>query len=122
MAQTKDSAFYCAAKKCRKTAWETPEYLNDYDWGLLRDLIDVLECNAKILFDKILYNKNLQGSYYKTGETNDEIFFNRIIGWPEGIRYYAAATTDCYFCGFIKNDLDKLKGAIENHFNKIEIK
>jgi hypothetical protein len=33
MSRKKTSPFYCYKKMCRKTAWDTPEYMTEQDWG-----------------------------------------------------------------------------------------
>ncbi len=105
--------FYCYKKKCRKTAWETPEYLTEYDWILLAKLIVALEANDKKMFDSILYPRYKR----KVKEDNDYIFFNRIVGWVEGKVYYRQMFSDnhTYFNGFVKRDLPKLKLAFQNY-------
>ncbi len=89
--------FYCEKKKCRKTVWDTPEYLNQEDKSFLNELCCALRSKDREAFDKILTRKGWFSEEYKS-------FFNKMIGWPEGISYYRDCQSDFYFNGFISNE------------------
>ncbi len=69
-----DHPFYCYKKQCRKTAWETPEYLTVGDLALLERLEGV---QTEAEFHELAY----------ASRETAEGFFYRVIGWPEGVRY-----------------------------------
>lgn len=80
----KTDSFFCKEKRCRKSAWETPECLKAADWSLIGEIRHAPTLEA---FTKIVYRDSEAAS----------AFFNRVIGWPEGERYmrdeaYALAT------------------------------
>lgn len=110
----KDHPFFCHNKRCRKTAWDTPEYLTIEDWEQVGKYIEYLEANCKEAFDSVLYFRPstrlvpLPEDY----EERDFAFFNRIIGWPEGQRYYKNASSDFYFKMIARKDLPLLKKAV----------
>lgn len=96
----KNHPFYCYKKNCRKTAWQTPEYLNKEDWEFLRQILPLININKGEEFYNFLY----------ADINKAEIFFNRIIGWPEGFNYcknikYCQKTA---IPGIIKHELNKL--------------
>lgn len=102
----KDHPFFCYKKNCRKTAWDTPNYLNKEDWENLNKIIQVIE-------DKDYYFL----WYFTTTNKGAEDFFNRVIGWPEGYNY-------CFnlsFCektaihGLYKHELPKMKKALKEY-------
>ncbi len=110
--------FFCSVKKCRKTAWDTPEYLSEYDWSLAAKICEALQNKDKNKFDSILFSKIKSPNQ----ERNDYIFFFRIIGWPEGQRYYIAANTDFYFNMLVEKDLPKLEKALIHHNERMDTK
>ena len=71
----KQHPFYCYKKKCRKSAWDTPEYLSDEDWEFVRKavLLDVEQ-----LFEMLWMKENAKLC---------EAFFYKVLGWPEGLTY-----------------------------------
>ena len=100
-----DSSFYCGEKRCRKSAWLTPEYLTPDDWKNTRDAVAAL--NAK---DMSAFNTILRRPGYK------EAFFYRVIAWPEGARYYYQAHKPInYFNMIVQHVLPKLKLAMAEH-------
>lgn len=120
MSKTKFHPFFCYKKQCRKTAWETPEYLTESDWQFVEELIKALEAKDKAAFDKILYFRPKGYPHVKEGyEDRDYIFFNRVMGWPEGKGYYCRMSSDnhTYFNGFFTHELPNLKKALDNHRN-----
>lgn len=104
-----DSAFYCAKKLCRKSAWETPEYLSEEDWEFLRKIVKVLESGTADEFYELLWSSSPLGHR----------FLNHTMGWPEGVVYcgdrkYTVVTA---FPSIIRHDLVKFKGALAKHDN-----
>ena len=73
-AKAEEHPFFCHKKKCRKTAWETPEYLTQADLRLLERLdgVDTEEEFSRVVFGSM---EDARG------------FFHRTIGWPEGLSY-----------------------------------
>ena len=109
----KDHPFFCVKKNCRKTAWDTPEYLDDDDWTFAKECVDILESGAGFQFYTFLWKCPTQANN----------FFNHIIGWPEGYNYcndrrYTELTA---VVGLRNHTLAKLKKAIEDHGSKITI-
>ena len=98
------SHFFCHKNNCRKTCWQTPEHV-------AKDIPLIKECAALIeegdgekLF--VFLNQG-KGEDYKAF-----IFFNRVIGWPEGNNYFMRGTDrerSYYMGGFQKHDLPKIK-------------
>ncbi len=76
MAQKNTSPFYCYKKMCRKTAWDTPEYMTEQDWVTLRKFRDIIASKNLEAFMALLDDR--------TGWKN---FFNHMVGWPEGEVY-----------------------------------
>lgn len=66
--------FYCEKKRCRKSAWQTPEHLTQMDLETLRLLKGV---DSEEAFHAVVYGSQARA----------EGFFYRVIGWPEGLRY-----------------------------------
>ena len=107
MTTKKDHPFFDFKKNCRKTAWDTPEHLNDNDWQFIRKLLFYIENNSPDDFFRELW------SNYPLA--ND--FFNRALGWPEGFHY-------CKDSGYVEktalpslktHDLHKLRNALAKH-------
>lgn len=69
-----DHPFFCRKKQCRKTAWETPEYLTAADLKLLEELDGV---GSEGRFHDVVFSSAARA----------EGFFYRVIGWPEGLSY-----------------------------------
>ena len=100
-----ENPFFCAKKKCRKTAWDTPEYMTEEDWDFLEKVITVLETGTPKKFSNLVWKDHGRG----------KDFFNRVIGWPEGYVYcqnldYCESTA---FRGLKKHDLPKMKKSDE---------
>ncbi len=112
MNKAKGNRFYCAKKMCRKTAWDTPEYMEKADWDFLTKLIPRLEVgNAEKVHNLFL-------KHIIVGTTTAD-FFDRVIGWPEGFVYCADIQ---YFkttgIGCLQKQLPLLKGALGLHLRK----
>jgi len=102
--------FYSYSKQCRKTAYDTPEYLNENDKVTLTELIHCLQTNDISRFHALARGNNNQGLFW------------RILGWPEGLNY-------CYdyeFCvlsampGLIRHELPKLLAGVPVYTNQGE--
>ena len=103
----KDSPFFCYKKNCRKTAWNTPEYLSPEDWAFLDKVVDILEHKDGDTLFEFLWED------YQMGIR----FFNHMIGWTEGDVYcrerrYVVITA---FPGLVRHDLPKMKQALTSH-------
>jgi hypothetical protein len=72
-----DSSFYCGEKGCRKTAWDTPEYLTEADWAFLKKVRDLLATDDRDTFFWLMHDDMTQW----------KAFFDRMVGWPEGSVY-----------------------------------
>ena len=97
------SAFYCKKKHCRKTAWGTPEYLSEEDWRSLALIVAIIESGDVAMLSQFL--------------TDD--FFNKMIGWPEGIVYcadYKYLRMTGMMC--LTRNLSQLKEALSKHESK----
>lgn len=99
------NSFYCAKKQCRKTAWDTPEYLTEEDWEYAEKVLKVLDKGtADKLYDVLWKDEKLA-----------KRFFNQTMGWPEGYVYcqdhdYVKRTA----FGCLKGKSgEKLKAAVE---------
>ena len=91
--------FFCEKKRCRKTAWDTPEYLSEGDWDLVQGVVDALLSKDRSRFDAIIKSREAA-----------EAFFYRVCGWPEGLNYYwsgSSSARDFYFSGFVLSDPDR---------------
>ncbi len=100
--------FYCDKKKCRKTAWGTPEYLTEDDWKAVKEFVDIAETKDADKAFELMWNLK-----------DTESFFNRVLGWPEGYNYcqsreYWDITA---FPGIVKHNLDKLINALNIYDN-----
>jgi hypothetical protein len=107
MKKKEDHPFYCYAKKCRKTAWNTPEFMTEQDWEFLAKIASALKSKTCDLFF------NLVGASHERELVKG--FFYRAIGWPEGLGYctsyaYVKATA---FQMLKKHDLPKIKEALD---------
>lgn len=101
--------FYCFKKNCRKTAWDTPEYLTNIDWANLRDVI------------KIIKKKDFNDFWsFVVLAPGSKDFFNRVLGWPEGWVY----SQNVVYCEktaipMLFKDLSKMQKSIDNHKGKV---
>lgn len=104
--------FYCQKKKCRKTAWDTPEYLTAEDWDLSKK---VLTAKTGLDYAMIL----LEAFLDRTAEG----FFNRVLGWPEGFHYCRSASyiEHSAWPGFFTHERAKLQAAVDNHFGMFSL-
>ena len=102
----KDSPYYCASKGCRKTVWNTPEYLTSEDWDFLKEIVRLAKGGAgQDVFDLL----------WEPPEKHTEAFFCRVLGWPEGHSYcrnndYWLQTA---FPGITRHSLSKLEKALK---------
>lgn len=94
--------FFCHEKRCRKTAWDTPEYLTEQDWFNLKKVIDIITSGDVGAFCRFVSNR--------IGSSD---FFYRAIGWPEGYRY-CLSYSYCEKTGFqsVSRVLELMRGAI----------
>ena len=100
-----DSKFYCGARRCRKSAWQTPEYLTEDDWKNTRDAVSALKADDLPTFNRILRRPGFH-----------EVFFNRVIAWPEGARYYTQSSNPrTYFKSMQSSELPRLLIALAEH-------
>jgi len=96
VAQTRSNA--------RATAWDCPHLLNDADWDLARTVVAALEA-----FDFEAFERAIQ--------QNLVAYFNRIIGWPEGLCVFALGARSArkfHFLGIVANVLPPLKKAVDS--------
>jgi len=105
----KEHPFYDVKKGCRKTAWDTPEHLTQADWAFALLMIAMLSDGD---FENV-YAAIMDRSHHALTRA----FFNRVIGWPEGLVYcrkheYCIKTA---FPGIVKHQLPKLKAAMTEH-------
>lgn len=102
--------FFCLKKKCRKTAYDTPEYLSPADWEFLRKIVHVLRSGTGVEFHDLLWDRN-----NPPGQTRN--FFYHCLGWPEGHSYCMAEgyTVQTAFPGIVKHQLAKLEKALKVH-------
>ena len=101
------SSFYCSKKKCRKTAWDTPGYLTAADWDLVKKVLQVKTGVDYSIFILEVFTAGMA-----------EGFFNRILGWPEGI-HYCQRTSYIEFSAwpsFCQHEREKLNAAAAAHF------
>jgi len=111
MKNKKEHPFYCEKKQCRKTAWDTPEYLTDVDRMMIRQVV-------------VLLNQDDADGLYSLFQSNrvaSKDFFNRVIGWPEGKVYcenlrYVQLTA---FRGLKRFDLPRLQKYLQDYDNLV---
>ena len=105
--EQKNHPFFCHKKGCRKSAWETPEYMSEEDWTFLEKVIKLVEEKDSLHFSYL---------YHDEPELLNN-FFNHAIGWPEGWNY-------CHKIEFVENtampgmtrhNIPKLKEALKLH-------
>lgn len=96
--------FYCHKKKCRKTAWDTPEYLTKEDWAELKNIVSLIK------------NKEITKFYRLAAQGKIDFFFNKCIGWPEGKVYCAESLkyVEFVFNSPNMNDIEKLEKCLAN--------
>jgi len=98
--------FFCNKKNCRKTAWDTPEYLSEDDWKAIEGFVNIaLTMNADKAFEFIW------------SLTDTKSFFYIVLGWPEGLNYCQSSSywANSAFPGIVKHTLDKLQNALNLH-------
>jgi hypothetical protein len=102
-----DHPFFCHAKRCRKTAWETPEFLSADDWAMVEAVVKTLESGKPASFQFWLDSLTILEQRH---------FFYIIIGWPEGNIYCCNPTyvEKTAFPGLVKHTLPKLKDALKS--------
>ena len=103
--------FFCCKKRCRKTAWDTPEYLTAPDWEIACRMLSVSTGQEYAA---------LVNEAYTTGRAKD--LFNHILGWPEGFNY---CQSDSFLCGpawsgFLQHERNKLQAAVSNRLGLCE--
>jgi len=108
---TAEHPFFCWKNRCRKTAWDTPEYLTDSDWLIARELSLAASC--------VEYSKVINAAYSNGAA---EALFHRVLGWPEGFHY---CKSDSFligpaWSGFKQHELEKLQAAVSKHFEYCE--
>lgn len=101
----KNHPFYCFKRGCRKSAWETPEYLTEADWDFTRKVVEILKSGTPDDLYEALRSDAGQARR----------FFDVILGWPEGFSYclersYVEKTA---FEGMRRHELDKLEMALD---------
>ena len=107
MKKVKESPFFCYRKMCRKTAWDTPEYMSKEDWDFLQQVYDILlkkDVGAFIA---------LQSDPIKW-----KALFNRMLGWPEGDGYCLKYdyVVKAFMPGVGKHMLPDIKMALGRHW------
>lgn len=119
--KTKFHPFFCHVKNCRKSITSTPEYLdNKKDADRLHSILHYLRDNDRVGFNKYLngFTENITESGFK--ETISEMFFNRVVGWPEGKSYYTGASENWQadlFEGFRKSCIEEIEKFLKNFGN-----
>ena len=100
----KTSSFFDYKKNCRKSAWATPEHLSDEDWAFTRAVVKELEGGTPDSLFALIWEDYGHAM----------AFFNRILGWPEGLVYCQELSYvhKCAFAGLQRHDLPRLKEAI----------
>jgi hypothetical protein len=95
--------FFCEKRKCRKTAWQTPEYLTEQDWLTVQKVINIITSGDTMAFYRFV-----------TNDENSKMFFYRVIGWPEGF-VYCCNLNYCVNTGFkaLTLNLDLMREALE---------
>jgi hypothetical protein len=82
-----DHPFFCAKKKVRKSAWETPEYLTEADRAMVKHLATIKTPEE---FERYVYEDGIP-SEQKQGLA--EGFFHRVTDWAEGLSYVRGSST-----------------------------
>lgn len=121
MSKAKFHPFFCSIKGCRKNIKDTPEYLdNKKDADRLHSILHYLRENDRTGFNKYLnsFTENITERGFK--ETASEMFFYRVIGWPEGNRYYNEASDNWQadlFEGFRRDYISEIEKFLKNFGN-----
>lgn len=121
MSEPKFHPFFCLTKNRRKNIKDTPEYLdNKQDANHLHSILNYLRENDRAGFNEYLNNStgNITESGFK--ETVSEMFFYRVVGWPEGKRYYLEVNDswqETLFEGFRRDYLIEIEKFLENFGN-----
>lgn len=121
MTKEKFHPFFSYNRNCRKTAWETPEYLTLLDYDYIQDVIPLLEANKIEELRDYMFPTIFDGDIdsRRTRQEQTEDFFNRVIGWPEGHSY-------CPYIDPLCEDLKKTYwyltgfGAIRGHLENLK--
>lgn len=101
--------FFCHIKNMTKTIWDTPEHINKEDLPWINEVILSLKAKNGTKFKDILGVKLSKENEY--GETRrEQIFFNRVIGWPEGRSYcyYNQDPQNHHFLGICEKDIGNI--------------
>ncbi|ABM97100.1 hypothetical protein [Methylibium petroleiphilum] len=106
MTKKTEHPFFCVKKLVRKSAWETPEYLSARDLELARRLVDVSSYDE---FASIVYERRLTA---ETRVGNDEAFFYRIVGWPEGMSYMRNAAYGEWAFPMVRKQIERAAVAL----------
>ena len=99
--------FFCLKKRCRKTAWDTPEYLTNNDWVIAQELASVTTGAEYAEVINAAYNNG-----------SAEALFYRVFGWPEGFHYCKSDRflTGPAWSGFKQHEQEKLQASVSKHF------
>jgi hypothetical protein len=120
MNKNKFHPFFCHIKGCRKNIKHTPEYLdNRVDANYLHSILHYLKWNDREGFNKYIKESKINTSTEEK-ETVSEMFFYRVVGWPEGNRYYAEASENwqaTLFEGFRRDYTEEIKKFLNNFGN-----
>jgi hypothetical protein len=93
MAKIKYHPFFCHKVGCRKSIKDTPEYLkNEIDIKFLRRIFILFKTDDRSNFNDLLRESTGKITESNFKEEVRDLFFNRVIAWPEGKRYYAGAS------------------------------
>lgn len=121
MKEEKFHPFFSYSKGCRKTAWETPEYLTTGDYEYIQDIIPLLESNKieelRTYMFPTIFDGDIDSRRTRQEQTKD--FFDRVIGWPEGNSYCPHIEP---FCDDLKKTYWHLTGfgAIRGHLERLK--
>lgn len=100
MTAKKFNPFYCYKKQCRKTAWDTPEYLVPTDFEFVAGLLPFLESGDKAGARNYLFPLIANSEERMAHEKIVQDFFYHVIGCPE-LRGY------CQHIDMFCNDMEK---------------
>ena len=98
-------------KPARHTAWSCPEVLTDADWDLAQKTVEALESFDFEAFERVV-------------QQNLVAYFNRIIGWPEGLCVFALGARSArkfHFLGIVANVLPPLKKAVDSRCGAVAL-
>jgi hypothetical protein len=110
--EQKNHPFFCHIKNCRKTAWDTPEYLSKNDWIFLEIVYNVM---VKKDLDSFLSLQDDREMWRN--------LFNHMLGWPEGMIYCRGYeyVKKCFMPAVGNNMLPNILKALESHRKESEI-